>query len=279
VIGRRLFWRLSRIAYYKARRELRSNDIGSNGEADLQRRAAAQHAKRTPGAGFVAIDVGANLGEWTLCMLDAARGAGIRASIHSFEPVPMVHDELLRRVAASPDADAVRCVPKCVGSEPGTARMNVCAGLAGSHSLVRKSEGRDHVDVIDVPVITIADYCNENGIESIDLLKVDAEGFDFEVILGALPLLRAGKVSILQFEYNLCWIDGRHFLKDVFDLAHELGFVVGKLLPTAIEIYPHWHAELERFIEGNYALGRREALEAAGGVVGSFDASNTYAAD
>ena len=95
----------------------------------------------------------------------------------------------------------------------------------------------------------------------------------------AVPLLREGKVGVLQFEYNLCWMDGRRFLKDVFDLAGELDLCVGKLVASGIEIYPDWHFELERFIEGNFVLGRREALEAVGGVMGHFDQSNTYAAD
>jgi FkbM family methyltransferase len=276
VIGRRLFWRLSRFAYYKARNDLLSNSIGSNGEADLQRRVARHHAKHRSGENLVAVDVGANLGEWTLSMLDAAKAAGVQTSVHSFEPVPIVHEELLKRIAASPDADRVHCVPKCVGSEPGSAEMNLCEGLAGSHSVVRGVEG---AETVTVPVTTIEAYCRENGIDSVDLLKIDAEGFDFEVILGALPLLREGKVGVLQFEYNMCWIDGRRFLKDVFDLAEELGLCVGKLVGGGIEIYPGWHSELERFIEGNFALGRREVLEAVGGVMGHFDESNTYAAD
>ena len=266
MIGRRWLWRLSRSAYYTARRDLMRNQIASNGEASLQRRVAARHASRDAANDFTAIDVGANVGEWTLAMLETARGAGVAATVHAFEPVPAVHEELCKRISADADASRVSCVAACVGSEVGTAQMQLSEGLAGSHSLVRKTEGGE---VVDVPVTTIEAYCADRGVESIDLLKIDAEGVDFEVILGALPLLRAGRIEVLQFEYNSCWIDARRFLKDVFELADSVGLCVGKLVGEGIELYPAWHPELERFIEGNFALGRRETLEAVGGVMGS----------
>ena len=274
LIGRRWLWRLSRYGYYRARRDLLNNEIASNGEADLQRRLAAYLASQSPDAELVAIDVGANLGEWTLCMLAAAREADLSVCVHAFEPVPVVHEELSRRIASDADGGSVLCIQKCLGSQTGTAEMQLADGLAGSHSLVKKADGGQ---TLEVPVTTIEEHCSEAGVEHVDLLKIDAEGFDFEIILGAVSLLREGRVGVLQFEYNHCWVESRRFLKDVFELASELDLSVAKLIPGGLEIYPVWHPELERFIEGNYALGKREHLEALGAVSGSFDASNTYA--
>ncbi|MEE3331377.1 MAG: FkbM family methyltransferase [Myxococcota bacterium] len=274
MIGRRWLWRLSRYGYYKARRDLLNNKIAVNGEADLQRRLAEHLASQSPRAELVAIDVGANLGEWTFCMLAAAREAGMSVFVHAFEPVPVVHEELVRRIAADADSGNVLCIQKCLGSQIGTAEMQLSDGLAGSHSLVKKSESGQ---TLEVPVTTIEEYCSKAGIEHVDLLKIDAEGFDFEIILGAVSLLREARVGVLQFEYNHCWVESRRFLKDVFELASELDLAVAKLIPGGMEIFPVWHTELERFIEGNYVLGKREHLEGLGAVSGSFDESNTYA--
>ena len=71
LIGRRALWRLGRNLYQQARAET-SNDIGRNGEGALQSRLAAAHAKA--GRRLVVFDVGANVGDWTLSLLERARG-------------------------------------------------------------------------------------------------------------------------------------------------------------------------------------------------------------
>jgi len=273
VIARRLLWRLSRRLHYFARGEV-ANAISRNGEATLQARIVELLASE--GRELVAVDVGANLGEWTLSLLDLAGAAKVPVCVHAFEPVPRVHAELEKRIRAHPSATGVVLVPECVGAEVGRARMHVAEGLAGSHSLVHEAASGEE---IEVPVTTLEAHAREHGLASIDLLKIDAEGLDFDIIRGALALLREGRVGVLQFEYNSCWIDARHFLRDVFELVEPLGLAVGRLVQGGIEIHPTWHAELERFIEGNWVLGREALLRQLGGRVGHFDAANTYALD
>ena len=209
-------------------------------------------------------------------MLDKAAATGTRVRVIALEPVPKIFAELKRRVHAEALDDSVELLNQCAGREFGTARMYIAEGLAGSHSMVRdQGTGVE----VDVEVTTIEDICNSREIERVDLLKIDAEGADFDVILGALPLLRENRIRVLQFEYNHCWIDARRYLRDVFELADRHGLAVGKLVGDGIEIYPVWHPELERFIEGNYVIGHLETLQQLGGKSGSFDASNTYALD
>ena len=53
---------------------------------------------------------------------------------------------------------------------------------------------------IPTQVTTIDDFVKENKIIDIDILKIDVEGFEFEVMLGAKKVLGDGKVKIVQFE-------------------------------------------------------------------------------
>ena len=60
---------------------------------------------------------------------------------------------------------------------------------------------------------TLDDYVAENHIPKIDYLKIDAEGSDYKIILGGLNIIKANKVSYIQFEY---W-DGIKKFADILD--------------------------------------------------------------
>ena len=48
-------------------------------------------------------------------------------------------------------------------------------------------------------------------IDRISLLKVDAEGHDLAVLIGASEHLRAKSIEMVQFEHNWRWIESRCF--------------------------------------------------------------------
>lgn len=52
---------------------------------------------------------------------------------------------------------------------------------------------------VNVPMITIDHYCEKHGIKSIDLLKIDVEGYDVHVIEGAMSMLP--NIKYIQFEH------------------------------------------------------------------------------
>ena len=137
--------------------------------------------------------------------------------------------------------------------------MYVVDETAGTNSL--HCEGGDSpARAISIDKITASQFCSLNKIDAIHLLKSDTEGHDMEVIIGALSLLKEGRIAVLQFEYNHRWIFSRHYLKDVFDAIKGLPYHVGKICPDHIEVYDHWYPEHERFFESNYVLLREDAI-------------------
>ena len=54
-------------------------------------------------------------------------------------------------------------------------------------------------DGYDQELKTLDWYCKENGIEAIDFLKIDTEGYDYRVLAGAEDILENTKY--IQFEY------------------------------------------------------------------------------
>lgn len=128
-----------------------------------------------PKKGDVFIDIGSNKGEEAL----AAWKAGME--VHSFEPNPYVVEDYMRPLLANTDVkiNVVAC-----GKENGLRKLyhkgkgrNYDRGA----SLIPDKAGRAGMDWTEVKVINIGYYL-ENLNKDIFLLKVDAEGSEWEIL-------------------------------------------------------------------------------------------------
>ncbi|MEK6637505.1 MAG: FkbM family methyltransferase [Pseudomonadota bacterium] len=270
LIGKKAAWRLGRKLYMQARGDV-ANDMARNGEHHLIQRAALSHKHIGDGRAFRVWDVGANLGNWSQYALDAARDSGCEIIIDAFEPAPDTFQHLLGRFG---DNASVKLHQVAMSSEPGTGKMNIAGSKAGTNALVRE----DHSDgnLIDVTIITGDIFSTEQAYEFIDLIKIDAEGHDLSVISGMSSLLAAGKVSVVQFEYNHLWLFTGASLARVFDTVKNWPYDVARVTSDGLEIFPRWNPEMDRFFECNYALVRRPAAPAMRAITGTWDASNVY---
>jgi FkbM family methyltransferase len=273
---RRIAWRSGRRLYAHARGESASADILTNGEAAVQGKVLAAVA---PSGQFQAIDIGANKGDWTLSLLQLARarklGAAIR--IDAFEPVPATADRCERAFQAQPERDALRLHRCAVSDTTGRASMAILSESGGTDTLEHSDSSLTRAQVkVEVPLTTLPDFCDAEGIGHVHLVKCDAEGHDFKVVKGARRLLEAGRIDVLQFEYNFRWVFARCFLKDVFDLVEGLPYTVARVRTQRLEIFTSWHPEIERFFETNYVLVRRPALAWFEVHSGQMDSWNTY---
>lgn len=121
----------------------------------------------------VALDVGANRGQTALLLADAFPDA----SIHSFEPVAATFEELKKTAALLPRVRAHRMALAEAVSE-----LTMSAESDTTNRLVDDSF---KVAVERVPTSTVDQFCAEQGIERIDLLKIDVEGAELRVLKGA----------------------------------------------------------------------------------------------
>ena len=94
----------------------------------------------------------------------------------------------------------------------------------------------------------------------LDLVKIDAEGFDPLVIRGAESMLADKRIGAIQFEYSVLFIRSRTYLYDMFEIAEKHGYRVGLLTGEGIEIFDEWHQDLEQFIACNMVMCRPDAL-------------------
>jgi len=253
------------------------NDLKRNGELALQ--AAVLKWWRATNRGdhrFLALDVGANVGEWTQALLAEAERQGVtNVAVIGFEPVPDTADLLRRRIAGMANGSRCEVVQAALSDANGTAVIHAVAGGGGTSSLHPASgvTGGEH---LTIRTITADAFARERGLDAVHLMKIDAEGHDIHVLKGAGQMLEKGMVAVCQFEYNHRWVHSRSFLRDAFELAKGLPYSVGKILPEGVELFREWHPEMERFFEGNYALVRNDVAACVGARLGGFDPFNTF---
>ncbi len=81
------------------------------------------------------------------------------------------------------------------------------------NSLATRRELPDHVpETYEVPVTTLDGFCAAEGIQRISLLKVDAEGYDLDVLEGARQLLDSSRIDMFAFEFASGWAGTKRYL-------------------------------------------------------------------
>jgi FkbM family methyltransferase len=253
--GRRQVIRAARFVLRRACLDV-PNDLRTNGESSLQRWTLDLWA---PGREIHVIDVGANVGRWSVAMLAAAQDAARSADLdlHVFEPSAYTFERLVTTLTEN----KIHLHRMAVGDRTGSSLLHVVAPGAGTNSLYTPSGQAPGDCTEEVVITTLSSYADRAGLDQLALVKIDTEGHDCAVLRGARELFVAQRISVAQFEYNSRWIDARCYLRDVFELLEPLGYRVGKLTPAGVEFYPSWDAELETFVEGNYVVCR-ESLAA-----------------
>ena len=146
-------------------------------------------------ADSVVFDVGGGIGTYALT---AAR-RGVRA-VHVFEPTGEGYAAIVRNLQANDLArDNVVVNRLAVSDRRGTLVMKRRESLFVG-SVMPESGERAHGEVI--ATVTLDEYCQERGIERIDVLKVDVEGHEAQVIDGARGLISRRAIDVLILEVD-----------------------------------------------------------------------------
>jgi FkbM family methyltransferase len=233
-----------------------NDDSDSNGEAYV-----TEHVKRRlKGKPVVVLDIGANVGEWSL---QFGHGMTEDLTIYCFEPSPRNHEYLQRNIDYAHGRPSFRPVNAAVGNADGTAVLHLTEGdTSGSNSLYeRHGENFKTVDTVEVPVVTADSFCAQHGIDSLAFVKIDTEGSEMAVLTGMMNLMRQRKVACIQFEYSTGWIDSRRFLMEAFEMLLPLGYRIGKIFPTGILYIPAYDPHLETYQLANYLAVQPEWAE------------------
>lgn len=197
-------------------------------------------------------DVGANVGHYSVAASDALRGRLHR--IHAFEPAQETFAALVERVR---DRSEIVPVNTGLGERAGTAVLLSVAPGSGMATLHDRKRDLPPTHQQSVEISTLDAYCVAHRVTSIDLLKLDVEGHEMAVLLGAKELLASGRIDRVQFEFGEAAIDARHYLRDFFDLL--VGFDFFRILQDGLHPLGAYRQEDEIFRTVNFLAVRRGA--------------------
>ena len=162
-----------------------------------------------PGDGEVIVDIGANVGGFSILAAKMFPGA----QVYAFEPQAATFSDLERNIRANGVQDQVIATNAAVGAVTETRAFTYTPGNAGASSIVRSIQSmRKWGGVIDsVPVLSVHDAFERAGLRApaiIAMLKLDCEGCEFEVF----SLLPWSRVRRLGGELHRIYDEATHAL-------------------------------------------------------------------
>jgi len=141
--------------------------------------------------GHVCIDAGANIG-----MLSMYMSCFTRSPIYAFEPI-IENFEILKK---NIEVNKLNVVPfnLALGKTNGKTDFAYDKQFKGSGSLLYEEEFRQPNDErMQVDIITLDDFVEQNEIQKIDVLKMDVEGFETSIVEGAKNVLETMRPDIV----------------------------------------------------------------------------------
>jgi FkbM family methyltransferase len=176
------------------------------------------------------IDIGANKGEYSQTLLSRTK-----ATVIAFEPLPKAFENLSKLKAAYPERfDALNVG---VGAKEDTLQLHYGSEDSKLASFSAETSqiayvGARNVNVMQVPVVTLDSYAEKHlygRFDRLDLLKIDTEGFEYEVLQGAQKTIARLRPKFIQLEYNWHQLFRATSLKRLSELMP--GYTAYQLLP------------------------------------------------
>jgi FkbM family methyltransferase len=168
------------------------------------------------------VDVGANVGQFAVACAKIFPGI----TVHSFEPLPNCLKQLKRNVLR---LGGVLIYPVALGAECGEVTMHV---NSHSHSSSILALGERHrrafpdareIDVIKVKMSTLDVEMKPISLERPVLLKLDVQGYEPQVLEGAVETLKRVDHVLLEASFRPLYEGERTFM-DIARTMQDRGF-------------------------------------------------------
>ncbi len=148
--------------------------------------------------GDTVVDVGANFGWYTVAF---ARLVGPSGRLIAFEPMPAFAEMARESIGLNEVENVVTLVESGLGQDAGEFVVYRFRDLPMGHASATDL-GRSDAIAHRCKVQRLDDYLHAAGIDRVDLVKIDVEGFESDVLAGAPKLLSRADAPIVAFEVN-----------------------------------------------------------------------------
>ena len=175
--------------------------------------------------GDCVLDIGANVGDWTLPM---AQRVGPLGRVIAFEPVPYLAETIVKTARVNRHS-WVEVQQLALSAADGTTEFSVERANSGGSRLGRLDGDFSHITVRTARLDTL--LASRPEIERIDFVKIDVEGFEEAVLQGARASLARFRPGLL-FESGL---ESPQQRKSIHDLLTGLDYeAIGAAVPGGL---------------------------------------------
>lgn len=200
------------------------------------------------------VDVGANHGDFA----EAAAACFPKTNVLLVEPLEYLHRELERRCARHNGKWLLE--KSALGPEDAVLPLYVAPGqdaigsLIGFSSEYQTVNPQSRIDEVPCKVRPLDGVSAGHKISRIDLLKIDVEGFEFEVLKGATGVLANARAIIVEVSFIRRAADVGDPLVAMLDLLASNKFHLVNIIPSVFDPSCPW-----RPVEFNILARRQDA--------------------
>jgi FkbM family methyltransferase len=171
--------------------------------------------------GMIFVDVGANDGLYTLF---AARRVGVTGRVVALEPSTRELDRLRQNLALNRVTN-VTALRLAAGDRDGTAQLRIAGfGHEGQNTLGGFAYAVEGAGFEEVEVACLDRLVENQALDRVDALKIDAEGAELRVLRGASALLRRHRPLIILELVDAALRHQGASREDVLSLLNEHGY-------------------------------------------------------
>jgi len=211
--------------------EVAHNEMGINNYGDTNKTGELYFIKnilkekfnKADGGEIIIFDVGANIGDYSLSL----KKIFPLSTIYAFEPNPVSFKKLteVKEIIAE-------FHPFCLGLGSGKSQTKIFTYKnhpQSEHATIIKDvmvqlHKSEEVEEYAVDIVSLDSFCEEMNIDRIHFIKIDTEGYELEVLKGAVKLIKNKAIEVIQFEFNEMNIFSKVFMKDFYFMLPDYDF-------------------------------------------------------
>ncbi len=169
----------------------------------------------------VVFDIGANIGYFTLLMSKLVCEKG---QVHCFEPTTYAFKRLQKNIRLNPELPSHNILLNNKGLS--SRKETKVESLESRFSA--KQLAHDEKELIEF--ITLDDYFHSLKLDRIDFIKIDVDGYDYDVIEGGVEILNEYKPIVMAEICNRVLKERGHDVASYLDLYLKCGYTTCELL-------------------------------------------------
>ena len=174
--------------------------------------------------GSVVLDIGANIGAYTLFL---SRLVGPEGKVYAFEPTDYAFNKLQRNLGLNREfaSRVIAEQAKLVKNDDDVSAAEIYSSwkVVGNQTRHPKHLGIAQ-PTTGAKTFTLDSYCERAGVKKIDFIKLDVDGFESDVIAGALTVLQRDRPVICLELAPYALTERGSSLAELLRLLHQVGY-------------------------------------------------------